>query len=185
MERRQEKEWENSYQREADSIHVPAELMEKTRQAMERAMAEEAVSAKKKTRRRMAGILAAAACLCLVFLGSYLIYGSRQDGDLHVIQMTASQDNWDLGINLGSAGTSGEEADIWFRSVPSEAFLPEELWQGEASRVDGQEVHIGYDKEQALWCAAWEDDGTYYYAEASEMEEKDFLKELKKIWNSL
>ena len=52
-------------------------------------------------------------------------------------------------------------------------------------RVDGREVHIGYDKEQELWCAAWEDDGTYYYAEAGEMEEKDFLKELKKIWNSL
>ena len=99
--------------------------------------------------------------------------------------MTASQDNWDLGVNLGVAGTSGEEAGIWFRSVPSEAFLPEELRQGEASRVDGQEVHIGYDKEQELWCAAWEDDGTYYYAEAGEMEEKDFLKELKKIWNSL
>ena len=102
-----------------------------------------------------------------------------------MIQMTASQDNWDLGVNLGVAGTAGEEAGIWFRSVPSEAFLPEELWQGEASRVDGREVHIGYDKEQELWCAAWEDDGTYYYAEVGEMEEKDFLKELKKIWNSL
>ena len=117
MERQREDKWESSYRREADAIHVPEALMEKTRQAMERAMA--------------------------------------------------------------------EEAGIWFRSVPSEAFLPEELWQGEASRVDGREVHIGYDKEQELWCAAWEDDGTYYYAEAGEMEEKDFLKELKKIWNSL
>lgn len=195
MERQREDKWESSYRREADAIHVPAELMEKTRQAMERAMAEEAgvpqpenmrkTGGKRTSRKKTAGILAAAACLCLVFLGSYLIYGSRQDGDLHVIQMTASQDNWDLGVNLGVAGTAGEEAGIWFRSVPSEAFLPEELWQGEASRVDGREVHIGYDKEQELWCAAWEDDGTYYYAEAGEMEEKDFLKELKKIWNSL
>ena len=152
MERQREDKWESSYRREADAIHVPEALMEKTRQAMERAMAEEAgvpqpenmrkTGGKRTPRKKTAGILAAAACLCLVFLGSYLIYGSRQAGDLHVIQMTASQDNWDLGVNLGVAGTSGEEAGIWFRSVPSEAFLPEELWQGEASRVDGREVPL-------------------------------------------
>ena len=107
MERQREDKWESSYRREADAIHVPEALMEKTRQAMERAMAEERgapqpenmrkTGGKRTSRKKTAGILAAAACLCLVFLGSYLIYGSRQAGDLHVIQMTASQDNWDLG----------------------------------------------------------------------------------------
>src|SRR5699024_4522683 len=132
-----------------------------------------------------AGVLAAAACVCLVFLRRYLLYGSRQAGDRHVIQVSASQDNWGLVVDLGVTGPSGGEAGLSCRRVPSEAFLAKEVWQGEASRVDGREVHIGYDKEQELWCAAWEDDGTYYYAEAREMEEKDFLKELKKIWNSL
>lgn len=42
MERQREDKWESSYRREADAIHVPEALMEKTRQAMERAMAEEA-----------------------------------------------------------------------------------------------------------------------------------------------
>ena len=119
MERQREDKWESSYRREADAIHVPEALMEKTRQAMERAMEEEAgvpqpenmrkTGGKRTSRKKTAGILAAAACLCLVFLGSYLIYGSRQAGDLHVIQMTASQDNWDLGVNLGVAGTAGEQ----------------------------------------------------------------------------
>lgn len=46
--------------------------------------------------------------------------------------------------------------------------------------IEGQEVYIGTDQNKGTYYAAWEKEGTYYYASSNSTKEEKFLDYLKK-----
>lgn len=186
-ENQKESLWEYSYRLETENIHVPESLKDKTLEAMRQAMEEEPKRHRKKNW-AAAGILAAAACLCLVLLGNYTgLLGGTGD-EIHVAKVAEQAGQWDLEMNLGQAGSSEEEEEardgISVQEVPSAKFLPQGLWEADTSYVEGREVKIGRDPDQSCWYAAWESEDVYYFAEGEDMSQEEFVEELKKIWKS-
>lgn len=185
---------ENQYRREADEIHAPKELIERTRAAMqaeERRLAEETKleSIPKNIYRWRR--YAAAACVGLFILGGYAGYRYRADNFIHVQQIaalehhTGEEDNeWNIGMSLGHADHTQEKDDstekIQVISGEDRSIVPEELWKVDKSRIKGIDLYIGHVEEEDMYCAAWEYEGIYYYAESKNVEENDFLSDLKK-----
>ena len=135
-ENQKESLWEYSYRLETENIHVPESLKDKTLEAMRQAMEEEPKRHRKKNW-AAAGILAAAACLCLVLLGNYTgLLGGTGD-EIHVAKVAEQAGQWDLEMNLGQAGSSEEEEEardgISVQEVPSAKFLPQGLWEAPGS----------------------------------------------------
>ena len=191
---------ENQYRREADEIHAPKELVERTRAAMlaeEKRMAEEELAEEAKPQKNMSKKIyrwrkyAVAACVGLFILGGYAGYRYRADNFVHVQQLAALEQHtneegskWNIGMSLGHVENTQEKDDrsekMKVISGEDRSIVPEGLWEVEKSRIKGLDLYIGYVEKEKMYYAAWEYEGIYYYAEAGNMEENDFLDYLKK-----
>lgn len=161
---------EKQYKEAMDSIHVPEELMNRTREAVRE-------EEKKKKIRVMIRYTAAAACFCLVCLGAWGI--AVRDVVVVGDFKTASAD-MTVGMNLGKHGEEESKGELDVRKCESAEEVPEGLWELESSRISRQTVYIGRD-EDGVWHAAYEKDGEIFYITADDMDEKEFVKNLKEI----
>lgn len=195
---------ENQYKREADKIHAPQDLIERTRAAMQ---AEEAKFEKKQRRhfgkdKRVSGKThrwigyVAAACIGLLVVAGYGGYRYRTDDVIRIQELAAFEKtggSWELGMSLGQKGTVLEKESegeydggrFHISSVKDRGAVPKELWKTEKSRIKGVDAYIGYVKEESAYYAVWEEEDIYYIASAEGMTEKSFLKNLKKSIDNL
>ena len=175
---------ENPYKKEAEQIHAPAELVERTRAALR--MEEADLENKKKKRIHKWGVYAAAACISIAVLGVYGGYKYRVDNFVEIseIKVADRTDSWQTGISLGQRTESFEDdgsrqEKVTVVSGTDRSAVPEALWEIPASRINKTDVYIGYDEQKGIYYAAWEKEGICWLAYAGEMKKKDFLKYLK------
>lgn len=160
------------YKKANDSIHVPEDLMEQTREKMRRE------EQKKKAKTRVIWRWAAvAACFCVVGFGAWSYMGRDR---IIVQDIEISQPDMSVGITLGKQetedGSDKPRADISTFDTPEE--VPEELWEVKPSRINGRDVYIGR-TDETTWHVAFEENGKYNYFIARDMSEeelKEFLK---------
>ena len=126
----------------------------------------------------------AAACICIVILGVYGGYRYYAGNHINVgdIVLSQSDDNgWEIGVELGRMDPKQEEdSPVQIVSGNERSIAPKQLWEIKPSMIEGQEVHIGTDQNKGTYYAAWEKEGTYYYASSNSTKEEKFLDYLKK-----
>lgn len=159
------KQDENPYREEVQKLHVPRELMERTRTVMQ----EEAVRMEKEKGKRIYrwGAYAAVACICIAALGGYGGYRYHADNFTVISEVEVAErtDSWETGISLGKVEKESEkdedkqEEKVTAVSEEDRSIVPEVLWEVPVSRVRGQEIYIGCDKEKETYYAAWEKEG--------------------------
>ena len=160
------------YRKANDRIHVPEELMQRTKEAVRQ-------EEKKQKIRTIQRYTALAACLCLICLGAWMVM--RRDRII-VQDVQIARTDMETGMNFGIHGSDQKREDSTFHTeiCESKEDVPEEMWQLRPSRISGQEVYIGR-TDDGVWHAAFEKDGTYIYATEDHAEEKEFTEHLKEI----
>ena len=187
--------FEKRYKDEVSQIRAPRDLVERTRTAMQAEastfcrnekepdqMAEDQNRKKKQYMRRWIPAIAAA-CICIVILGVYGGYRYYAGNHINVgdIVLSQSDDNgWEIGVELGRMDPKQEEdSPVQIVSGNERSIAPKQLWEIKPSMIEGQEVHIGTDQNKGTYYAAWEKEGTYYYASSNSTKEEKFLDYLK------
>lgn len=160
------------YRKANDRIHVPEELMQRTKEAVRQ-------EEKKQKIRTIQRYTVLAACFCLICLGAWMV--TRQDWII-VQEVEIVRTEIEAGMNFGIHGSDQEREESTFHTeiYDSKGDVPEEMWQLRPSRVSGQKVYIGR-TDDGVWHAAFEKDGTYIYATEDHAEEEDFTEHLKQI----
>lgn len=160
------------YRKANDRIHVPEELMQRTKEAVRQ-------EEKKQKIRTIQRYTALAACFCLICLGAWMV--TRQDRII-VQDVEIARTEMEAGMNFGIHGSDQEREESTFHTeiYDSKGDVPKEIWQLRPSRVSGQEVYIGR-TDDGVWHAAFEKDGTYIYATEDHAEEEEFTEHLKEI----
>lgn len=163
---------EEQYRKANDRIHVPEELMQRTRAAVRR-------EEKKQKIRVIRRYTALAACFCLICLGAWMFMGRDQ---IIVQDVEIARTDMSVGMNLGirDSDQGSEERTFYTETYDSKEEIPDEMWELRPSRVSGQEVYIGK-SDDGVWHAAFEKDGAYIYATEKNAEEKEFTGHLKEI----
>lgn len=160
------------YRKANDRIHVPEELMQRTKEAVRQ-------EEKKQKVRTIQRYIVLAACFCLVCLGVWRFTGRDQ---IIVQEVEIVRTEMSIGMNLGShdTGSDREGSALHTEAYDSRDDVPAEMWELKPSRISGQEVYIGR-SDDGTWHAAFEKDGTYIYATEIGIEEEEFTAHLKLI----
>ena len=187
---------QEQYRKANDMIHAPEDLIRRT----EAAVRQEKNRRKKYVFRRYAAV-AAAACLCLVCFG---IWNFSVRDRIIIQDVEISENEFPAGLNLGGHDVPGGEGEI--QKIPAEDGgsgnqdterettgsldvrvekydsadeVPEEMWELKPSRINRQEVYIG--RADDTWYAAFEKDGTYWFAEADSTTEEELTEYLRNV----
>ena len=160
------------YRKANDRIHVPEELMQRTKEAVRQ-------EEKKQKVRTIQRYIVLAACFCLVCLGVWRFTGRDR---IIVQEVEIARTEMSIGMNLGShdAGSDREGSALYTKEYDLKDRVPAEMWELKPSRISGQEVYIGR-SDDGTWHAAFEKDGTYIYATEKGIEEEEFAAHLKLI----
>lgn len=160
------------YKKANDQIHVPEELMQRTQTAIRQE--------ERRMKVRSVWKYAAAACFCLICIAGWQLAA----GDKVVVQQVViASDEMTVGMNAGrhEIGKDSDKETLAVETYDSREDVPEEMWELEPSRLDGQEVYIGRTVD-GTWHTVFEKAGkSYYVTEEKEVEEKEFIEKLKKV----
>ena len=160
------------YRKANDRIHVPEELMQRTKEAVRQ-------EEKKQKVRTIQRYIVLAACFCLVCLGVWRFTGRDR---IIVQEVEIDRTEMSIGLNLGKheVEADGDKGVFQADVCETREEVPEELWELEPSRISGQEIYIGKTAD-GVWHAAFENDGEVWYATGEGMQEDEFTDRLKDI----
>lgn len=163
---------QEQYKKANDSIHVPEDLMQRTKDAVRH-------EEKKIKVRAIWRYTALAACFCLVCLGAWG-FSTRDRIFVQDVEIDRTEMSLDLNFGKHEPGADGEKDLFQAESYDTRAEVPEELWELKPSRVNGKEIYIGR-TDDGSWHAVFEHEGKIWYATGEDMEENEFVDRLKDI----
>ena len=165
------------YQKEAAKIHVPAELLQKTKQAMREEEEKQRKSGKRGKIILFRSLTAAAAAIILLAVG-YPALSS-------FFQVKSGEDNRNVQIQLAEqkpAGMDKIEKPAGAGLVTEETEkMPEEFKTGEEIQIGNQTFRLIRESDSSYLKAYYEKEQTGYVVSSQITDEKVFLEELSQL----
>lgn len=170
------------YKEELSKIKAPQELVEETKIEMRKEMLKKnqapAETAEARTRKapivkitvRQTAIVSAAVLLIIVGTFSYV----RSQTQITI--QAVSESAMTLNPNLGRMSEKGSKTNdqIKVMSATDHGIIPEFLESVKKSKIKGQSIQLGRDKN-GVYYGAYEREGTYYYVTGVDVTEDEFI----------